>query len=215
MSRLLQPKPFLAALLAGVVVVLGLAAAAWYALAPGTGGDRFAECRATAVAGGAGGRLGGPFELTAHTGERMTAEALFSEPALLYFGYTFCPDYCPFDTARNIAAVDILEAGGHSLRPVFISFDPARDTPERLADWSRAHHPEMISLTGTEEEVAAAARAWRVYYAKAGDDPEYYTMDHTTFTYLVGPGGEFLEVYRSEATPEEIADSAACYLERL
>jgi protein SCO1/2 len=215
MSLLARPKPFLAALFGGALVVAGLSAGAWYAFGPGGDGDRFAECRATKLAGAAGAQLGGPFELTAHTGERMTSEEVIDRPVLLYFGYAWCPDVCPFDVARNAEAVRILEERGIEVRPVFVTVDPARDTPEALTPWMEAHHPRMIGLTGTDEEIAAAARAWRVYYAKVGDDPQDYLMDHSTFTYLMAPEEGFLDVFRREDTAEGIADRVQCFVERL
>ena len=94
---------------------------------------------------------------------------------------------------------------------MFISIDPARDTPEAIGAFAEAIHPDLLGLTGTPEEVDAAAKAYKVYYRKSGDDPEFYMMDHTTFSYLMAPGVGFLDVYRSDATPEAIAESVACY----
>lgn len=210
-----RPKPFLAALFGGAAAVLLLAWTAWTALAPAPDGDRFAQCRATRLAGGAGASLGGPFTLTAHTGARLTEAEVFDRPTLLYFGYRWCPDVCPFDVARNAEAVYLLEERGLDVRPVFVTIDPTRDTPETLTPWVEAHHPRMIGLTGTPEEIGAAARAWRVYFAKVGEEAEDYLMDHSTFTYLVAPGGEFLDVFRREDTAEGIADRVQCFVERL
>lgn len=216
MSMLARPKPFLAALFGGALVVAGLATGAWLAFGPGGAeGDRFAQCRATKLAGAAGSQLGGPFELTAHTGERMTAEQVIDRPALVYFGYQWCPDVCPFDVARNAEAVRLLEERGIEVRPVFVTIDPGRDTPESLTPWIEAHHPRMIGLTGTPEEIAEAARGYRVYYAKVGDDPQDYLMDHSTFTYLMAPGEGFLDVFRREDSAEAIADRVQCFVERL
>ncbi|MGM0583767.1 MAG: SCO family protein [Pseudomonadota bacterium] len=203
----------IAAVAGAVVVAAGLGYGLWKAFGPGEA-DPFADCRTTTVAGG-GMELGGPFELTAHTGERMTSEEVIDGPTLLYFGYTFCPDVCPFDTSDMAMATEILEERGIEVTPVFITIDPARDTPEALSDFVGALHPRMIGLTGSAEEIAAAARAWKVYYAKAGDDPQDYLMDHSTFTYLAAPGHGFLEVFRRETTPEEMADRVQCFVERL
>jgi protein SCO1/2 len=210
-----MPAARTAAIAAAVVVAAGLGAGAWFAFGPGGADDPFAECRTTAVAGGTSMQLGGPFELTAHTGERVSSEQAIDGPTLLYFGYTWCPDVCPFDTADMAEATRILAERGVDATPVFISIDPARDTPEALSDYVESLHPEMIGLTGSDEEIAGVARDWKVYYAKVGDDPRDYLMDHSTFTYLAAPEHGFLEVFRRETTPEEMADRVQCFAERL
>lgn len=202
-----------AALFAAAAVLFGLAAGFWV-VERGTGGDVFADCRRGSVADGAA-ALGGPFELTGGDGLRVASEALIDRPTLLYFGYSFCPDFCPMDLARNAAAADLLAERGVDVRLAFVSIDPARDTPEVAAAFARAIHPEMIGLSGAPEDTAAAANAYRVYWRKAGDDPEYYLMDHSTFTYLAAPGRPFLEFYPTTAGAEEIADSVACYAAKL
>lgn len=174
--------------------------------------DGFSACRSTTVAGA--GAIGGPFELTSETGERMTEAQVIDQPALIYFGYSFCPDVCPVDAARNADAARILaEDHGLSVRPVFITVDPRRDTPEVLAEFTDALHPEMLGLTGSEEDVAAAARAYRAYRSvPAEPEDEYYLVDHSAFTYLMMPETGFAEVYRREVTPVEMAESLACYI---
>lgn len=201
---------FFAASAAAVVTAL-LVVTAWFALFR-TADDPFAQCRASSVAGGAG-AIGGPFTLVDETGRTVTEADVFVRPALVYFGYTFCPDVCPLDTARNAEAVDILEEMGYEVTPVFISIDPARDTPEVLAEFTDHVHPRMIGLTGTPEQVAAASRAYRTFYRKQDGDPEYYLVDHSTFTYLVLPKTGFAEFFRREDTPEAIAARVACFLD--
>jgi protein SCO1/2 len=200
--------PRVAAIAAAALLVAGGAVAAWIAL--GAGGDRFAGCR-EAGAGVAGATIGGPFALTTTEGARVTDAEVIDRPTLIYFGYTFCPDFCPLDAANMAAALDLLEARGVSANAVFVTVDPARDTPEALGHFVANLHPRMIGLTGSEEDIAAAARAWRVYYARAGDDPELYLMDHSTFTYLAAPGAGFLDFFRHGTAPEDIADRVACY----
>lgn len=202
-----------AAIIAAVAVAAGLGAAAWMAFAPADGDDRFAECRMVKVA--SAGEIGGPFTLTAHTGERMTSEQVIDRPALVYFGYTYCPDVCPVDTVRNADAVDILEDQGIELRPVFITIDPERDDPESMALFVGNIHPRMIGLTGTEEEIRAVSKAYRVYRSKQGDDPEDYLMDHSTYAYLMAPGEGVLEFFRRDDSPEDVAARAACFIGKL
>lgn len=167
------------------------------------------QCSGNAIAGG-GATIGGPFELTDHNGNRVTSEDLITGPTLVYFGYTFCPDVCPLDVARNVAAVDILAEDGTKITPVFITIDPARDTVSELSDYAEVTHPDMVALTGSKEDVAKAAKAYRVYYRRASQD-EDYLMDHSAFSYLMGPEG-FLDYIRREMSPEEAAAQIACHL---
>ena len=148
--------------------------------------DQFADCRTSAVAGGSA-AIGGPFELVDHKGRAVTEQDVIVEPSLIYFGYTFCPDVCPFDTVRNAEAIELLAAQGLSATPIFISIDPERDTPEALDAYVENIHPKMVGLTGTEEQVKAASKAYRTYYKRHNDDPEYYIVDHSTQTYLMLP----------------------------
>jgi protein SCO1/2 len=199
----------IAALLAAAAVVVGLAIGIVAALRR-PAGDPFADCRDGVVAGGPG-AIGGPFALTAADGRTVTDAEAIAGPTLVYFGYSFCPDFCPTDLARNALAADLLAERGVEVGQVFISIDPARDTPEAVGAFAQAIHPELLGLTGSPEAVDAAAKAYKVYYGKAGDDPEFYLMDHTTFSYLMAPGVGFLEVYRSDASAEAVADSVACF----
>lgn len=177
------------------------------------GVDPFAECRKVAVAGGKA-AIGGPFSLVDETGQTVTERQVITGPTLVYFGYTFCPDVCPVDAARNAEATDALEEMGYQVTPVFISIDPERDTPEVLAEYTDLMHPRMLGLTGSAEQVAAAAKAYRVYYnAHKADDPEYYLVDHSTQTYLMFPRLGFAEYFGREESAEEIAERTACFIE--
>lgn len=195
---------------AAVVAVVGGTAA--FVLTQGPE-DQFAECRTSAVAGGAG-AIGGPFELLNSRAEVVTDTDVITKPSLLYFGYTFCPDVCPFDTVRNADAVDILTERGYDIQPVFISIDPERDTPEVVGEFAQNVHPDMIGLTGSAEQVKAASQAYRTYYKKnESEDPEWYLVDHSTFSYLVTPEDGFLDFYRRELSPEQMADGIQCFLD--
>ena len=158
------------------------------------------------VVDAAGSEIGGPFELTSHEGERVTAEALIDGPTLVYFGYTFCPDVCPVDTQVMVEAVAMLEEKGIEATPVFITVDPARDDPEALKYWAEAHHPRMVALTGTAEEIAAAAEEYKVYYEKVEtpDSEAGYLMNHSAFTYLMTEDG-LAAMFRNGYPPEEMA----------
>lgn len=191
------------------IAMVGLMGGIWYATQGE--GDRFALCRSSTVAGGAG-AIGGPFELVREDGVTVTDAEVITEPTLLYFGYTFCPDVCPMDTARNAEAVELLEERGIMATPAMISIDPQRDTPEVLAEFTDYLHPRMIGLTGTEAQVKQASKAYKTYYKKQAAEDEFYLVDHSTLTYLVLPDVGFVEYFRRETTPEQIADTVACFV---
>jgi protein SCO1/2 len=191
----------------GGVAVVGIAAIAGLYMYGGRAGG---DCGGVLVAGGA---IGGPFTLLDSTGKSVTDKDVITEPSIVYFGYTFCPDVCPLDSARNAAAVDILADRGYSVTPIFISIDPERDTPEVVGAYAKNFHPKMIGLTGSAEQVKAAANAYRVIYSRQDDDPDYYLMSHTVFSYLMTPKNGFLEVFRREDSPEQMADRVACQLD--
>lgn len=191
----------------GVVAVIGTAtfAAGW--LLRSDAGD----CGTGTVAGGT---LGGPFELVSETGETVTDADVITRPSLVYFGYTFCPDVCPFDTARNADAVDLLAERGIDAQQVFVTVDPNRDTAEVLYDYTNTLQDSMIGLTGSQEQIDAAVRAYRVQVAMPEDtDDDYYTVGHSAFTYLVTPEDGFVEFFRREVPAEEMADRVACLLQ--
>ena len=202
MSRIIAP---LAAIAAAVFV-----GGAWFATR-NLSDDQFAQCRASAVAGGA--TIGGPFELLNSKGETVTDKDVITEPTMIYFGYTFCPDVCPFDVARNAEATDVLAEGGQSMTPLFISIDPNRDTPEVVGDYAFNMHEKMIGLTGSAEQVKAASQAYRTYYEAHPADDEYYLVDHSTFSYLVLPEHGFVEFFRRDVTAEAMAETVSCFID--
>ncbi|GAA6147071.1 SCO family protein [Pseudooceanicola nitratireducens] len=198
------------------ILVIALCGAI-YVVTMGRGGDdRFAQCRASAVAGGAG-QIGGPFTLVDETGQTVTDVDVIDEPTLIYFGYTYCPDICPYDAARNAEAVTILEEQGKIVKPVFISIDPERDTPEQLADFTDYLHPRMLGLTGSPEQVAAASKAYRTYFKKqpSEDGDDYYLVDHSTFSYLTLPGEGFVEFFRRDIPADKMAEQIGCFLDAM
>ncbi|MBT8412681.1 MAG: SCO family protein, partial [Octadecabacter sp.] len=110
-------------------------------------------------------------------------------------------------------AIYILDDQGIDVKPVFISIDPERDTVDIVRDFTDNFHERMLGLTGTPEQVKAASQAYRTYYNKQDSDDEFYLVDHTTMSYLVLPEYGFVEFYRREVTPEEMASSLACFAE--
>ncbi|MFM2354572.1 MAG: hypothetical protein RLZZ528_308 [Pseudomonadota bacterium] len=194
---------------------LALASAAAIGL---LGGTYFASrkgdmtCDASVVAGGAD-AIGGPFQLVDETGAAVTDRDVITAPSLVYFGYTYCPDVCPTDVARNVEAISLLEEAGKIVTPVFISVDPKRDTPEVLAEWTDYLHPRLIGLTGTEAQILAAAKAYKTYFKVPENAGEDYLVDHMTHSYLMFPKVGFIDFFTREMTAEQIAERTACYID--
>ena len=139
--------------------------------------------------------VGGPFSLVNQDCKRVTEKDFRGNYMLVFFGYTYCPDVCPTELQVMTAALDQLGPEASRIQPVFVSVDPARDTPEVLKAYVANFGPRLIGLTGTEAEVAAIAKAYRVYYAKAGNGASAtdYLMDHSSIIYLMGPDGRFVK----------------------
>lgn len=154
--------------------------------------------------------IGGPFTLVDQDGRQVTEADFRGRFMLIYFGYTYCPDACPTTLTAMADAVRLLGADGPKVVPIFITVDPQRDTPDHLKMYVGYFDPRMVGLTGSAEQVAAAAKAFRVYYAKVEDkeapaDSDAYAMDHTSILYLMGPDGRFLANFGHGATPDQIA----------
>ncbi|WP_370399660.1 SCO family protein [Sulfitobacter sp. JB4-11] len=198
------------AIFAAAIAVVFLGMIAFLSLS-GQGDDKFAQCRSSTVAGD----LGGPFELVNAAGATVTDADVITEPTLIYFGYTYCPDVCPLDVDRNAAAIEILEERGKTVTPVFISIDPERDTPQVVGEFAEVMHPRMIGLTGSAEQVKAASQAYRTYYkAHPAEDGEYL-VDHSTFSYLVMPEEGFVEYFRRDLPPEDLATQIGCFVDNV
>jgi protein SCO1/2 len=162
------------------------------------------------------GKIGGPFELVAHTGETVTDADFRGQYMLVFFGYASCPDVCP--TALNTIAVALDELGeqAEAVRPLLVSVDPTRDTAEALADYVSLFHPRIIGLTGSPEQVAKAAKAYGASYATVEPEGESgnYLMNHSIFIYLMGPDGELLTLFLPDTDPKEMAAAIRTYLEQ-
>ncbi len=149
--------------------------------------------------------IGGPFTLTDHRGERRSEADFEGRYMLIFFGYTYCPDICPTTLTTVSQGLDILAeseaAKAAAVTPVFVSIDPARDTPAALADYMSHFHPAMVALTGSEEEVAVAAKAYRIFYQKV--------VQEDASDYLMAPDGSYVSHFTHASTAEEIAEGLA------
>lgn len=158
--------------------------------------------------------IGGPFQLIdARSGLQVTDQDFRGKWLLVFFGYTHCPDVCP-TTLSNIAdALAKLGTLADRVEPLFITVDPLRDTQPVLADYTAAFDPRIIGLTGTPDQIAAAAKAYGVYYAKrvVGDD---YSMDHTATVYVMRPDGTHETSFLSTSSSAEMARSVRAALKQ-
>jgi len=139
------------------------------------------------------GPIGGPFTLTDHEGKRRSSTEFTSKLLVIYFGYTYCPDICPLDLTAIADAIERLGSDSGKVQPLFITVDPERDTPERLALYVSSIHPRLVGLTGSAEEIGKVALAYKAYFARsAGGSSVDYAVDHTSFIYFADPTGEYL-----------------------
>ncbi len=138
--------------------------------------------------------IGGPFTLTDHKGQRVTEAVLAGKPYAMYFGFTHCPGVCP--TALQEMSVLLVKLGpdADKLRMVFVTTDPARDTPAAMGDYLKAFDPRILGLTGSEAEVQQMLRAYRVYAQKGEVKNGDYNMDHSSAIYLMDRTGELKTV---------------------
>ena len=150
--------------------------------------------------------VGGPFQLVDQDGRTVDQTLLDGKWSLVFFGFTYCPDYCPTTLTSLEATRQQLGADADDLQIVFVSIDPERDTPQALKDYlsSDGFPPGVIGLTGTPEQVAAAAKVYRAYFQKVGDG-EDYTMNHSLTVYLMGPDGQFRSALGHDLGPERSA----------
>jgi protein SCO1/2 len=161
--------------------------------------------------GGSGGNnpisIGGPFTLEDGAGKPVTDRDFRGKYMLVYFGYTFCPDVCPTTLNAVADAMDKLGIASSHIQPLFITVDPKRDTPAVVKQYAAAFGPAILGLTGTPEQIAQAAKEYRVYYAehRTGPGPNDYAMDHSSVLYLMGPDGAFIAPVRADQSGDEIA----------
>lgn len=159
--------------------------------------------------------IGGPFTLVDQDGKTRTDKEFRGKLMLVYFGYTYCPDICPTELQTISDALDELGDKAAQVQPLFITVDPERDTPSVMKAYVGHFNPRLLGLSGTSEQVAAAAKAYRVYYAKApakGGSKNDYLMDHSGFVYLMGRDGKYLTHFTPQTPPDQVMQAIAKYL---
>jgi len=153
----------------------------------------------------AGVPIGGAFELIDEKGQRVTDADYRGRWMLVFFGYTNCPDECPLTLQKMATTMRDMGPLADSLAPLFITVDPARDTPERLVSYLENFDTRIVGLTGSDEQIAAVAKAYRVYY-EAGKTEESGAdlVSHSTFLYLMDPSGKLNAIFSQDVTPEKL-----------
>ena len=165
-----------------------------------------------------GAAIGGDFTLLDEAGRTVTNASYAGQWRLMYFGYTFCPDVCPTDAAKLAGGFRLFEAADAKraarVQPLFVTVDPARDTPAALRTFTDAFHPRFTGLTGTQEQVASALKTFRVYANKVeGSAPDSYLMDHFAAIYLFDPAGKPVAFLAGpDASAEKVRDMLGTYV---
>ena len=162
----------------------------------------------------AGASIGGPFTLTNHRGEIVTERDYLGKHTLIFFGFTHCPDICPTTMNEIAFALDQLGGKAKDVNAVFVTIDPGRDNPEALGDYMELFDKRITGLTGTPEQIAGVAKAFRIFYAKnisaeeqaKPKEDRFYLMDHSSITYLMSPTGEFIRHYSYGTPAKALAD---------
>jgi protein SCO1 len=161
----------------------------------------------------AGAAIGGDFTLTDQDGKKRTYAEFDGKYRIVYFGYTNCPDICTPDVQNLMAGLKAFEktepALAAKIQPIFITVDPARDTPEVLKQFTGAFHPRLIGLTGGQGEIAAAAKKFAVYHARVeGSRPDAYLMSHSQQPYLMGADGKPLAILPADQPKTDANEGA-------
>jgi cytochrome oxidase Cu insertion factor (SCO1/SenC/PrrC family) len=180
------------------------------ALAIVLAGSAFFLTQSRSTASGSGTALvGGPFTLTDQTGKRVTEKDYLGHYTLVFFGYTFCPDVCPTELQVMSAALDKMGAKADAIQPLFITIDPERDTVDVMKQYAANFYPRLVGLTGSPQEIAAAAKAYRVYYAKVPgkSGTNDYLMDHSSIVYMMDKQGMFLKHFTYTTDADALAEA--------
>lgn len=150
--------------------------------------------------------IGGPFALVATNGEVVTDQTYRGKWALIFFGYTFCPDVCPTTLNNMTVALETLGSEAAKIQPIFITIDPARDTRSVLTEYLKSFDPRILGLTGTQAQIDRVVKEYRIYVAqqKSETDDKDYLISHSGYLYLMSPNGKFVNVIQGSEDGEAI-----------
>ncbi len=153
------------------------------------------------------------FNLIHEDGYKISRKKLINQPSLIYFGYTFCPDICPFDLMRNSQVVDLLSDEDIKIKPLFVTLDPKRDTLEILKEYTDFHHKDMIGLTGSNEQIDTIKKIFMIYSQMPYDISGDYIINHSTFSYFILPDMGLITYFTRKDNVEKISNTIKCILE--
>jgi protein SCO1/2 len=160
-----------------------------------------------------GAAIGGPFTLVDKANRPVSWDDFAGKYRIVYFGYSFCPDACPMDVQKMMQGFALFEKAepqrAAQVQPIFITIDPARDTPQAVGEFAAAFSPRLLGLTGTPAQTDAAAKAFAVYHAKGKETGGGYLMDHSRIAYLMGRKGEPIAMLSVDKTPKDVAAELA------
>ena len=159
----------------------------------------------TVISNQIGPAIGGEFALTDQNGKAITQASFLGKPTAIFFGYTHCPDACPTTLTDMTDRLQALGPDGDKFNVLFVSIDPARDTPQLLHTYMESFDPRMLAATGTPEQVEAMTKKFRVYARKVGDG-DNYTYDHSTAVYLMSAKGELVTLIEYQAKRDEAVE---------
>lgn len=161
-------------------------------------------------------RIGGPFTLIDENGQAVTDQDFAGQYKLMYFGFSFCPDICPIELQKMAEVYDSLTSEEQEkLSMLFVTVDPARDTPQQLKDYTDLFHTELIGLTGSLEQIEAIENTYKIYQSKVftDNDKDDYLVDHSSYIYLMSPSDDFLALYKMQTSPAEISENVKTYIQ--
>jgi protein SCO1/2 len=158
--------------------------------------------------------IGGPFSLTGTDGKTVTDQDFLGRYMIVFFGFTHCPEICPAELQVIAQTLDKLGDKAKNVVPVFITLNPERDTPQVMAEFVKSFGPNFVGLTGTSDQIAAAAKAYRIAYTKIEDknSPGDYSIDHSALAYLMDPQGRYLAHFTYGTSPDEMAEKLGRFL---
>jgi protein SCO1/2 len=156
--------------------------------------------------------IGGPFKLTDQNGQVVTDQDLKGHPFLVFFGFTHCPDVCPTTLFEVSEVLRALGPDADRTRALFVTVDPERDTPRVMKDYLSSFDPHLSGLTGDPAEIAAVAKAYRVYFKKVSQEDGGYTLDHTAIVYLMDKTGRFVSPFNLKRPTDAAAADLRRYL---
>ena len=197
MTRTIRILAMTAALLAGAAALAAIAIVLWP-----RGGE-------VAISPSA---VGGPFSLTDQNGRRVTEADFRGKPVLVFFGFTNCPDVCPTALFEMSEVLRRLGPDAEKVNAIFISVDPARDTPEKLKDYLQSFHDRISALTGSQADIDAVTKAYKAYAKRVPLEGGNYTMDHSAIVYLMDKNGRFVAPFNLKRPADEAAADLRRYL---